>query len=242
LLESKTLEVMRNLDDVSHLPQHLALLANLENTKGNFHRADQLYSEATDVMNGLLVNVVRRQLKSSLIATLSDAYVEHFELAATRFADVGKAYDIIEEARGRSLADTLRGESETLVSSSDEISNEANQEITRIQLALLHESDQTARESLLDQLFGAEQFLAPEPKIDSNRNSRFGHRKPVPVQLIQSSLAGDEMLLEYVLGESQSYCLRITRSGAAVVLIPSGRKVIEKLVDDYLGLPCCCPV
>src|SRR5207244_9206455 len=105
------------IEDRNHLPLHLNLLADLETRRGNFEHADQLYSEATDVIDALLVNVTRRQLKSSLIATLSDAYVGHFELAATKFADVNKAYEIIEEARGRTLADTLRGDSETLSSS-----------------------------------------------------------------------------------------------------------------------------
>jgi hypothetical protein len=42
------------------------------------------------------------------------------------------------------------------------------------------------------------------------------------------------MMLDYVLGESESYCLKITRTGAAVLVLPSGRKRIEGLVDDYL--------
>src|SRR5205814_1592974 len=67
--------------------------------------------------------------------------------------------------RCRALADTLRGESESLASASDEISIEANQEITRIQRALMHESDPAMRETMLEQLFAAEQLLAPEPKV-----------------------------------------------------------------------------
>jgi hypothetical protein len=43
------------------------------------------------------------------------------------------------------------------------------------------------------------------------------------------------LLGKYVLGESQSNYLRITRSGAALVVIPSGRKAIEKLLDDHLA-------
>jgi CHAT domain-containing protein len=43
------------------------------------------------------------------------------------------------------------------------------------------------------------------------------------------------MLLEYVLGETQSYCLRITRSAASIVVLPSGRKRIEEFVNDYLS-------
>jgi CHAT domain-containing protein len=234
-LGTKAIEVMRKLDDVYHLPQDLALVANIENKKGNFRRADELYREATDVMNALLVNVVRRQLKSSLIATLSDAYVEHFALVAEKFGDVGKAYEIIEEARGRVLADTLRGESESLAASSDEISIEANREITRIQLALMHESDPNTRESMLDQLFAAEQLLAPEPKVLSDLKSSTDKRRVVPLSSVQKSLREDEMLLEYVLGEPQSYCLRITRTYADVVVVLAGRKQIEKFVDDYHG-------
>ena len=185
-------------------------------------------------MNALLVNVVRRQLKSSLIATLSDAYVEHFELAATKFGNVAKAYEIIEEARGRALADTLRGESESLASASDEISIEANQEITRIQRALMHESDPAMRETMLEQLFAAEQLLAPEPKVRSDLNASTQGRKVASVPIVQRSLTTDEMLLEYVLGESQSYCVRITRTDADVITVPADRITIEKLVDEYL--------
>jgi hypothetical protein len=66
----------------------------------------------------------------------------HFELAATKLNDAVKAYEIIESARGRSLADTLRGESETLTAV-DEITAQSQQEINRIQLALLHETDRS---------------------------------------------------------------------------------------------------
>ncbi len=43
------------------------------------------------------------------------------------------------------------------------------------------------------------------------------------------------MLLEYVLAEPRSFCLRITRNGATVVVLPAGRKRIEDLVDNYLN-------
>jgi hypothetical protein len=59
------------------------------------------------MIDGLLVNVNQRQLKRSLIATLSETYSGHFALAATKFSDPAKAFYVIEQARGRSLADTL---------------------------------------------------------------------------------------------------------------------------------------
>src|SRR5437870_12963684 len=143
---------MRDLEDRYHLPEHLALLADLAARKGQVERADELYSEAADVIDGLLVNVNQRQLKGSLIETLSQAYLGHFELAATKFSSPAKAYSVIEQARGRSLADTLRGDSESLAAG-NETSLDAQREINRIQLALLHETNRDGRQSLLDELF-----------------------------------------------------------------------------------------
>ena len=234
LLASRSIEIMRNLEDRYHLPQHLTLLADLKARKGDFERADELYSEAADVIDALLVNVNAREVKGSLIATLSESYVGHFELAATKFSDPDRAYQIIEQARGRSLADTLRGESETL-SSSDEISLEAQKEINRIQLALLHSTSRDERESLLNQLFRVEQLLSPARRNIALLNSATDRLKPVPLETLQGSLGPNEMLIEYVLGETQSYCLRITRTAASIVVLPSGRKRIEEMVDHYLA-------
>src|SRR5439155_3364838 len=233
-MAAKAIAIMRHVEDRNHLPQHLNLLADLEARKGNFERADQLYSEATDVIDALLVNVTRRQLKSSLIASLSDAYVEHFELAATEFSNPSKAYEVIEDARGRAIADTLRGELETL-SSADEISTEAQQEINRIQLALLHGANREGRQSLLDRLFAAEQLLSPVPKPDSPLKAASNRRRVVPLRTVQASLRSEEMLLEYVLGKSQSYCLRISRTAVAILVLPAGLTRIERLVEDYLA-------
>jgi hypothetical protein len=51
--------------------------------------------------------------------------------------------------------------------------------------------------------------------------------------LFQASLRPDEMILEYVLGEEQSYCLKITGTDASVVVLPFGRERIEGLVEEY---------
>lgn len=232
-LASKAIAAMRLLEDRYHLPQHLTLLAGIEAKKGNSDVADELYTEATDLIDALLVNVNTTQLKSSLIATLSEAYVGHFELAATKFSDPGKAYNIIERARSRSLADTLRGETES-ISSGDQITVDAQKRISSIQLALLHETNRQRRQSLLDTLFAMEQLLRPVQKISSHWNSTADANQPVPLPVLQRSLRPDEMLLEYVLGETQSYCLRLTRTAASVIVLPGGRKRIEGLID---GLP-----
>src|SRR5262249_52957678 len=59
---------------------------------------------------------------------------------------------------------------------------------------------------------------------------------PVSLATFQNSLQPDEMLLEYVLAESESYCLQITRAGIKIWTIPSGRRYIEELIDRYLAI------
>jgi tetratricopeptide (TPR) repeat protein len=56
-LASKAIAAMRLLEDRYHLPQHLTLLAGIEAKKGNSDVADELYTEATDLIDALLVNV-----------------------------------------------------------------------------------------------------------------------------------------------------------------------------------------
>jgi CHAT domain-containing protein len=229
---SRAITVMREIEDRYHLPQHLTLLAGLEAARGDVKRADELYDEATDVIDGLLVNVNTKQLKGSLIATLSEAYVGHFGLMVTKFGDTPKAYEIIEEARGRSLADALRGDSESL--STDTRGAAAKKAIDQVQLALLRESDPGRRGVLLDALFATEQLLVPVHKVGLALNSRGNRFKPEPIEVVQGRLRPDELLLEYVLDDSQTYCLQLTRAGIQVTVLPAGRKRLDDLVEQYL--------
>jgi CHAT domain-containing protein len=233
-LAMRSVAKVRDLEDRYHLPEDLTLLADLESRKGNVERSDQLYSEATDLIDALLVNLNTDQLKGSLISQLSDAYVGHFRLVATKISDPRKAFQVIENARGRELSDNLRGDSKSL-SDADERTIAAVKDINRIQLALLHATNSTERSVLLDVLFGEEQLLAPVRHRTPGLNSNAHRFKPVTPTAFQSSLHSDEIFLEYVLDEPVSFCLRITSSEVAVITISAGRKQIEDHVDEYLN-------
>jgi CHAT domain-containing protein len=232
-LAARAVATVRDLEDRYHLPEDLTLLADLESRKGNAKRSDELYSEATDVIDALLVNLNTDQLKGSLISQLSDAYVGHFRLVATKLQDSSRAFEIIENARGRELSDNLRGDSRSLTSA-DERTIAAVRDINRIQLALLHATNSTERSVLLDVLFGEEQLLAPVRNRNPGLISNAHRFKPVAVADFQRSLHSDEIVLEYVLDEPFSFCLRITPSDNDVITLSAGRKRIEGLVDEYL--------
>jgi CHAT domain-containing protein len=226
-LATNAVAAVRSLEDRYHLPEDLTLLADVEARRGNVDRSDQLYSEATDVVDGLLVNLNTDLLKGSLISQLIEAYVGHFRLVATKLSNPGRAFEVIENARGRELSDDLRGDSKSLAAG-DEKTIAAVKDINRIQSALLHATNSTERSVLLDLLFGAEQRLAP---VHNSNAHRF---KPVAAADFQRSLESDEIFLEYVLDEPVSFCLRITSSDVAVITLSVGRKRIEDLVDQYL--------
>ena len=57
---------------------------------------------------------------------------------------------------------------------------------------------------------------------------------PVPLTQAQDSLKSDEVLLEYVLDDPNSFCISVTRTSASLLVLPVGRKEIEKLVQRYV--------
>jgi CHAT domain-containing protein len=51
---------------------------------------------------------------------------------------------------------------------------------------------------------------------------------------LQRSLHPDEVILEYVLDEPRSFCLRIARGQARIISLPEGRQQLEAATDSYL--------
>lgn len=105
--ETQAMRAMAQVGDKYHLPLHLALLADLKTDRGEFAQANELYGRAA-VVEGMLVNSPSDLIKSALITTMGDVYLGHLELAAVRLRNPRMAYQALEAARGRSIADALR--------------------------------------------------------------------------------------------------------------------------------------
>ena len=76
--------------------------------QGSVAEANRVYDQATDVVEGIMVNVPSREAQARLVGVRSNLYEAHFRLVAERLADPVKAYHVIERARGRAAADVLR--------------------------------------------------------------------------------------------------------------------------------------
>ncbi|MDE3179486.1 MAG: CHAT domain-containing protein, partial [Acidobacteriota bacterium] len=220
------------LDDKYHLPEDLALMADLAEKAGHTKQADRFYSRAEDVTNGLLLTLPSRQVESSLISTLSNVYLGHFRLAALTLKNISRAFEILESARGRAIADQLQSGTH-ITFPTNHGTEDAQRELNRLQIQLLHETSPSKRSALLQQLFETEQMLGPESEGRTPFQTAALRASPVTLRTIQASLNQNTVILEYVLDSPNSFCLWITRHQAGVAVLPASRAKLGKLVAAY---------
>lgn len=223
------IDASRAVGDTYYLPRDLSGLAEVRNLSGNLKQADALWEQATDVLEGMLINAPSAYARSTMVAAASDIYLRHFELAATE-NDVTKAFRIVERARGRSVADLLwRRPSEK--ASAHHIDTSAERQITSLQVQLIRADSPKQRQELLSDLFEAEQKRS---FALTSASKPYSVQRPAPLRSVQRALLGNEALLEYVLSDPDSYCLVLTRTGARLISLGASRGRIELLVRDYL--------
>lgn len=213
------------------LPVRLGVLADIHATQGDVAEADRVYEQAADVVEGIMINVPSRDAQARLIGVMSDIYAGHFRLAAERLANPARAYEIIERARGRALADVLR----TLPDGDRPVTDAVSRQlrvVSQLQVRLMRARSASQRKETLDQLWDAEQRMTLQ-----NARSRSG--LPIAparagLRAIQRTLKPNEVILEYVVTEPRSYCLVISANGAKLVALPS-RKRIDDLIDSFVS-------
>jgi CHAT domain-containing protein len=223
------------VNDKYHLPEDLALLADLAAEAGHVKQAERLYARAEDVTNGLLLTLPSRQVEGSLMATLSNVYLGHFRLTALELNNLSQAFGIIESARGRAMADQLRSGAQIELPK-DRITQGAQQELNRLQIQLLHETSASKRTALLQRLFEVEQVLGPAGGPPTSFQRATLQAAPAKLPDVQRQLNGDTAILEYVLDSPSSFCLYITHGSAGLITLPASRAELDKLVASYRKL------
>jgi len=224
------IEVSRAVGDTYFLPRDLSSLAELDANRGHLTEADELWEQATDIVEGLLINAPSPGVKRAMIAAMSDIYVQRFVRTAKE-NNVDKAFSIVERARGRSVAESLWDRASS--GPSTHAGSAVEEQISALQLELMSTDTRKRREELLEQLFDAEQKRAYI--VDGSYPRRSAVWRPASLRDTQRILSKEELLLEYVLADPNSYCVAVTRSHAQAVSLPSSRQQIEALADDYLA-------
>jgi CHAT domain-containing protein len=167
-----------------------------------------------------------------MIDTMGSIYLGHFRLALLTMHSPAKAFEIVEYARGRALADSMRSHTATLKAGIAQTVPDL--ELARVQGQLRRSSntpDETKR--LLTRLDHVYDALAP---IDYARDRAEVAALVMPVSLaaLQKSLHPDEALIEYVLSSGKnSYVFEITSTRIQVHMLPP-RERVENLAQAFV--------
>ncbi|MGE3507257.1 MAG: CHAT domain-containing protein [Vicinamibacterales bacterium] len=211
------------------LPIRISELADIRAGQGRLNTARALYSEATDVVEAIMANVPSRTSQARLVGVMSDLYAGNFALVADRLNDPYEAFRVIERARGRALADVLRTLPDDSPSRDDDMRARA---VSALQLKLITARSAVERSRLLERLWEAEQLATvPATRLAAPR-TRLHASGRAAAAAVQRVLRPREILLEYVLLPSGSYCLILTPGALRLVRLPS-RTTIEPLVAAF---------
>jgi CHAT domain-containing protein len=201
----------------------------LKAQRGRIDEAKALYNQAEDVIEGMLISVDEPYWNSSVAASQSQTYLQHFELMV-RTGDVPGAFRVLERVRGRTLAWALE-DRKAFPSSVWEQTASLETDVAGLQVRLMQTNSANEREQLLDKLVEYERRLGLAWTKGDAANTRLPVQ-PAPLKIVQDDLKQDEVLLEFVLDDPCSYYVSISQKGAFVRTLPTGRKEIEKLVQQ----------
>jgi CHAT domain-containing protein len=226
------LDASQRVGDRYYVPRNLTILADLKARRGRVSEANALYEQAEDVIESMLISVDEPYWNSSVAASMSQTYLQHFELI-TKSGDVPGAFHVLERVRGRTLAWALEDRKAFPAAESGQTAS-LETDLAGLQLQLMQTNSAEKREQLMDQLVEYERRLG----LAWTNEDAPGHGLPVqPASLpkVQEVLKPDEVLLEYVLDDPTSFCVVISQKGAYVRVLPAGRKEIENLSQQIVG-------
>lgn len=210
-------------------PLYLGAKAEVEVGLRRFQIANDLYTRATALAESLLITAPSSQVKSAMVDTMAGIYLGHFRLALLMH-NPARAFEIIEAARGRALADSMRSHSE---SKSALHQSGPDLELAAVQRELRNPTNTPAEtKKLLARLARIYDELAP---VDYARDRAevIAFMTPASAAAVRRVLRPGEAVIEYVLaGGDHSYAFEITQDQVRIhELAP--RDQIEKLAQAY---------
>jgi len=212
------------------LPRLLAELADLRASRGRYSDASGLLAEATDMLEGLLTSASSPWARSRVINGMDDVLLARIRLEGGWRRSPARLFSAIEQAKGRSLLELLTSTPLADVSKPPEL-RAGERRLAALQLQLLRSTRPNERERLLNDIFVAEERLAPAATALFSR-TRSAARKPL-LSDVQRVLRRDEVLLDFALSEPNSFAVIVTRSGARIHKL-AGQAAIEHAAESVL--------
>jgi CHAT domain-containing protein len=206
-------------DELYFVPKDLAIKAAILARLGKLKASDDLYEKSADLLDALLSKTPTPMVERSLLSDLGTVYAGYFESLSDR-GRIGEAFRVIERARGRIEAQGLSRH--RLITPHEPTSAELR--LTNLNLQLLDTDDPAKRTGILEDIYTAEQQV----------NGYVPDTVPTPIALeaLQKDLPSSELFIEYVLDDSASYALAVTRTTVRRYQLPP-RAEIEQDAMKY---------
>lgn len=226
-------------------------IARVQRSMGQLEDARVQIEKSLDFIESLRLKLVRFELRSSYFASVRQFYELYADVLMQLHRDHprdgldGKAFEVSERARARSLLDYLkeseiniRADADTaLLEQERTVQRQMNEaSVRRAQLSANPGSaESTAVVKEIDAL--TTQYEELQARIRSNSVRFASGSPPQPIGLKDSQLLLDDksMLLEYMLGEDRSYLWVVTQTDLYSFELPP-RSKIELEVEEFRQL------
>jgi len=229
------IEVARTTREAMMLPKLLAAMGDLRAAERQYEPARELVDEASDLLEGLLVNVSSPWIRGQLLSVMNDVILTRVRLEGAASRDPERLWSVIEQARGRSLSELLVATPVAAVRKPPEL-RAGERELSKLQAQLFHATKRRERQQLLDQIAVLEDRLAPfstqmfdktRSRVDTRRRGTLGLKQ------VQGILRPDEHFLEYALADPNSYVVVVSKGKARVQQL-AGKTTITSALQSLI--------
>jgi len=208
-------------DELYLVPRNLAIKAEITDKMGHAKEADALYGESITLVDAMIEHASTINIQRQVLAEMSNIYSGYFASLCVQ-KRYGDALQALERVRGRIETDAL----EHHANQSVHAPTPEEQELTRLNIALVNADDAKLRQSLTNAIYKAELRVSPSALAQETVDH------PVNLPELQHSLSSKALLIEYVLAEPNSYAFAITRTSVAPYQLPS-KTQLESDADRY---------
>lgn len=250
---AKALDLFEAAGDQGATVETLCNIASVELKKGNLADASSCLQKSIQMTELLRARVVDPRQRTSYFGTLQRAYRLYIDTLMRQSENdpsgnfAAAALEISERDRARSLNEILAESHINISRDVDPGLLERQQSIERDlnvlaerEMYLLAARQTTEQQEDLRQIDasirdGRSNLESVEARIreTSPQYAALTQAKPLSLQAIKATLDPDSVLVEYSLGENQSYVWAVTRDGMVSGRLPSQRD-LEQAVKGYL--------
>ena len=202
-------------------PANLALKAKILDKMGDSTAADNYFRKSTTLVDAMIQRASTMSVERQLLAEMSDIYSAYFA-SLCRQGLYNNALQALERVRGRLEAEALEHHG----SQPFHAPTPQEQDLTRLNIALINTDDPKRRDALMSAIYQTEINLGP------SKLAAASVVHPVALADLQSALSPDQLIIEYVLATPASYALAVTNGGVHGYALPS-RTIIEDNAKKY---------